>query len=120
MKTAILVTMILMSSVSMASGSFVFQPETNFTKNSNALKAGFSINEHLLGPISFKNWTGTGLDQETTGKSIEAKSFVFKNGIEFKVMEKLAVEVGHQYTKNYDDKSNDQVGFMKVSTVLWQ
>jgi len=107
------------SLTTLASGKFMFMPEANYTKNESKLLMGVSIYEHLLGPVSWVNYTGMSLDKMHDSSIHHVHDFVVNNGLVTHLGEKLDLEFGHKYTFNKHDKYHENKGYVKVSAQLW-
>lgn len=110
---------LLFSSISFASGKFIFMPEANYTKNESKLHMGLSVYEKITGPFSFVHYSGVALDKEMQSKKHHMHDFNMMNALAIHLGDKLDLELGHKYLYNLHDKYSEHKGFVKVAAQLW-
>lgn len=111
---------VVFSSMSLASGKFIFSPEKNMTKGTHTIEMGLAVYESLVAKKLFLNHYSGIVTAENDVKSFyEAKSFSFKNGLVFQPINVLQFEVGHEWHKDMKSEYAENIGYMKVSSQLW-
>lgn len=111
---------VVFSSLSLASGKFMFKPEKNMTKETHTIEMGVSIYENLIAKRVFLNhYTGLTTAEDSSKPFYEAQDFTFKNGLVLQPVDMLQFEVGHEWHKNLKSQYTENIGYMKVSAQLW-
>lgn len=114
-----LIITLAFSVLGQASGKFIFMPETNYTKQESKISMGISVYEHIIGPVSWTNYTGMGIHQDKNEASHHMHDFVFQNGLITHLGSKLDLEFGHKYLFNRHERYHENKGYVKVSAQLW-
>lgn len=119
----IILALFLVSFTTMAKGKFMFEPYANQTTHQDGLKLGLAVNEKIMGPVQWNNFTGMGMDKEA-GLEHTAQWLVFRNGIVFTTPTPLQVELGVSFNKGKDHfgkwQAWEQITYLKLSVDLWQ
>lgn len=120
MKAFIMFCMALVfSTVSFASGKFIFKPEQNYTKKTTDIEMGVSIHQKVLGPLYVTNWSGVTFAQKKEQGESEFTDADFKVGVGIQPIDKLQVEVGYEWQKNLISHYGQDIGYLKIGAQLW-
>lgn len=110
---------LLLSVLANASGKFIFKPEYNNTKEIWTNEMGLSVHQKLVGPLFWTNWTGVSVVDSDTKLQKDFKDFTFKNGIMIQPLDKLQIEVGHEFNKDLKTSYYQNLSYLKISAQLW-
>lgn len=111
--------LLLISSTCFGSGKFIFKPEYNQTKDIWSQTVGISIHQKIFGPLFYTNWTGVSVDDSEMKMHKEFKDFSFKNGLMIQPIDRLQVEVGHEYQKDLKSDYYQNLAYLRFAAQLW-
>jgi len=118
MKSLIFSIALLFSTVSFASGKFIFSPEQSLTKDTYSVGMGLSIFQKVLPGTFFTNYTGASVMQPK-GEHYDFQDFTFKNGVAIQPLDALMLEVGHEYTSNLKTDFYENKMYLKIAAQIW-